>query len=256
MPMRALFRAGIRPRRAAGRLTRDELTRLHAALATGSEEGDSSLAGSSVSDYVDADGVRGFFQLHHKVYVRERERRAASAGTPLEDASSLAAAPLTTARTARRRSRCLNSYRVDHLLGSDGCADDASLGVVFHDLDGVALERAHLHHLLQVVLQHGQVNEAHVEAGEEDLAGAAMWIVVAVAAASALCQSCLNSRQRGSVPRFAASKTSSGSMSRNRRRIARWPMMPSRCPRPPQPQKFSLSSSVTTVWPPSHTPAA
>jgi formamidopyrimidine-DNA glycosylase len=26
--------------------------------------------GSSVSDYVDADGVRGFFQLEHRVYLR------------------------------------------------------------------------------------------------------------------------------------------------------------------------------------------
>ena len=28
------------------------------------------LGGSSVSDYVDADGVRGFFQLEHCVYQR------------------------------------------------------------------------------------------------------------------------------------------------------------------------------------------
>jgi formamidopyrimidine-DNA glycosylase len=28
------------------------------------------LGGSSVSDYVDADGVRGFFQLEHCVYMR------------------------------------------------------------------------------------------------------------------------------------------------------------------------------------------
>jgi formamidopyrimidine-DNA glycosylase len=28
------------------------------------------LGGSSVSDYVDADGVRGFFQLEHCVYLR------------------------------------------------------------------------------------------------------------------------------------------------------------------------------------------
>ena len=31
------------------------------------------LGGSSVSDYVDADGVRGFFQLEHKVYRRAGE---------------------------------------------------------------------------------------------------------------------------------------------------------------------------------------
>ena len=68
----SLFRAGIRPRKAAGRLTRAELTKLHAALqdvlARAIE-----LGGSSVSDYVDADGVRGFFQLEHKVYGRAGE---------------------------------------------------------------------------------------------------------------------------------------------------------------------------------------
>lgn len=65
----SLFRAGIRPRKAAGRLTRAELDRLHTALQavlTRAIE----LGGSSVSDYVDAAGVRGFFQIEHKVYGR------------------------------------------------------------------------------------------------------------------------------------------------------------------------------------------
>jgi formamidopyrimidine-DNA glycosylase len=31
------------------------------------------LGGSSVSDYVDADGMRGFFQLEHRVYLRTGE---------------------------------------------------------------------------------------------------------------------------------------------------------------------------------------
>ncbi len=65
----SLFRAGIRPRKAAGRLTGRELERLHAALnavlRTAIE-----LGGSSVSDYVDAAGVKGFFQLEHRVYMR------------------------------------------------------------------------------------------------------------------------------------------------------------------------------------------
>ena len=69
----ALFRAGIRPRRAAGRLTRDELTRLHAALQQVLAKA-IQLGGSSVSDYVDADGVRGFFHLEHKVYGRAGEK--------------------------------------------------------------------------------------------------------------------------------------------------------------------------------------
>ncbi len=65
----SLFRAGIRPRKAAGRLTRAELARLHVALQKVLAQA-IALGGSSVSDYVDADGVRGFFQLEHKVYGR------------------------------------------------------------------------------------------------------------------------------------------------------------------------------------------
>jgi formamidopyrimidine-DNA glycosylase len=65
----SLFRAGIRPRRQAARLTRAELLRLRVALQEVLRHA-IELGGSSVSDYVDADGVRGFFQLEHKVYVR------------------------------------------------------------------------------------------------------------------------------------------------------------------------------------------
>ena len=65
----SLFHAGIRPRRQAGRLTRAELTRLRDALIKVLTEA-IQLGGSSVSDYVDADGVAGFFQLHHHVYSR------------------------------------------------------------------------------------------------------------------------------------------------------------------------------------------
>jgi formamidopyrimidine-DNA glycosylase len=65
----ALFHAGIRPSRQAGRLTRAELTRLREALIKVLTEA-IQLGGSSVSDYVDADGVAGFFQLRHHVYSR------------------------------------------------------------------------------------------------------------------------------------------------------------------------------------------
>jgi formamidopyrimidine-DNA glycosylase len=68
----SLFRAGIRPRKQAGKLTRAELSRLHAALQAVLAHA-IKLGGSSVSDYVDADGVRGFFQLEHKVYGRAGE---------------------------------------------------------------------------------------------------------------------------------------------------------------------------------------
>lgn len=64
-----LFRAGIRPRRAAGRLTRAELERLRRSLVDVLHHA-IRLGGSSVSDYVDAEGVRGFFQLEHCVYQR------------------------------------------------------------------------------------------------------------------------------------------------------------------------------------------
>jgi formamidopyrimidine-DNA glycosylase len=65
----SLFRAGIRPRRVSGRLTRRELDRLRLALREVLEDA-IRLGGSSVSDYVDADGERGFFQLEHCVYLR------------------------------------------------------------------------------------------------------------------------------------------------------------------------------------------
>jgi formamidopyrimidine-DNA glycosylase len=68
----SLFRAGIRPRKAAGRLTATELERLRLALREVLLHA-IRLGGSSVSDYVDADGARGFFQLEHCVYQRGGE---------------------------------------------------------------------------------------------------------------------------------------------------------------------------------------
>ncbi len=65
----SLFHAGIRPTRRAGRLTRAELERLRVRLREVLAHA-IRLGGSSVSDYVDADGVRGFFQLEHCVYQR------------------------------------------------------------------------------------------------------------------------------------------------------------------------------------------
>jgi formamidopyrimidine-DNA glycosylase len=65
----SLFHAGIRPRKQAGRLTRKELDGLRLALRSVLENA-IRLGGSSVSDYVDAEGVRGFFQLEHRVYQR------------------------------------------------------------------------------------------------------------------------------------------------------------------------------------------
>ena len=68
----SLFSAGIRPTRRCARLTRSDLERLRLALCEVLEHA-IRLGGSSVSDYVDADGVRGFFQLEHCVYLRGGE---------------------------------------------------------------------------------------------------------------------------------------------------------------------------------------
>jgi formamidopyrimidine-DNA glycosylase len=65
----SLYRAGIRPRRRAGRLTRADLERLRLALRQVLQDA-IRLGGSSVSDYVDAEGRRGFFQIEHCVYQR------------------------------------------------------------------------------------------------------------------------------------------------------------------------------------------
>ena len=68
----SLFRAGIRPRTQVSRLTRAQLERLRVEL-RGVLTQAIALGGSSVSDYVDANGVKGFFQLEHRVYARAGE---------------------------------------------------------------------------------------------------------------------------------------------------------------------------------------
>ena len=78
----SLFRAGIRPTRHAGRISRKALLRLREALVDVLHHA-IQLGGSSVSDYVDADGVRGFFQLEHKVYGRAGET-CKDCGRPLK----------------------------------------------------------------------------------------------------------------------------------------------------------------------------
>jgi formamidopyrimidine-DNA glycosylase len=68
----SLFRAGIRPRRRVSTITRLQLEKLLAAVKEVLKEA-IALGGSSVSDYVDANGEEGFFQLQHRVYGREDE---------------------------------------------------------------------------------------------------------------------------------------------------------------------------------------
>ncbi len=77
----ALFRARIHPRAAASRLSRPRARRLYDAirevLASAIEN-----RGSSVSDYVDAEGRRGAFQSLHQVYGKEG-RPCPRCGSPI-----------------------------------------------------------------------------------------------------------------------------------------------------------------------------
>ncbi len=68
----SLFRAGIRPRRRASSITHEQLRKLNQSIQEVLKEA-IALGGSSVSDYVNADGEEGFFQLQHRVYGREGE---------------------------------------------------------------------------------------------------------------------------------------------------------------------------------------
>ena len=68
----ALFRAGIRPKRRLSTVPRMKLELLRSAIREVLKEA-IKLGGSSISDYVDADGEQGFFQLQHRVYGREGE---------------------------------------------------------------------------------------------------------------------------------------------------------------------------------------
>jgi formamidopyrimidine-DNA glycosylase len=68
----SLFRAGIRPRRRAASISREHLRKLFLSVKEVLQEA-IALGGSSISDYVDADGEEGFFQLQHRVYSREGE---------------------------------------------------------------------------------------------------------------------------------------------------------------------------------------
>jgi formamidopyrimidine-DNA glycosylase len=68
----SLFRTGLRPRRRAATITREQLGKLFVSVKEVLQEA-IALGGSSISDYVDANGEEGFFQLQHRVYGREGE---------------------------------------------------------------------------------------------------------------------------------------------------------------------------------------
>lgn len=78
----ALFRAGLHPLASASRLSKHRIARLHQSIRE-----TLTLAiehrGSSISDYVDAAGERGWFQLMHQVYGREGEP-CRVCGTPIK----------------------------------------------------------------------------------------------------------------------------------------------------------------------------
>lgn len=66
----ALYRAGIAPTKAAGRISAVRLERLYHAIRAVLEEA-IEAGGSSISDYARADGARGGFQHRFRVYDRE-----------------------------------------------------------------------------------------------------------------------------------------------------------------------------------------
>ena len=68
----ALFRAGIHPNAHTHKLRAARAERLHQELIALLNEA-ISLRGSSISDYVDASGEKGSFQLRHRVYGKEGE---------------------------------------------------------------------------------------------------------------------------------------------------------------------------------------
>jgi len=68
----ALFRAGIRPQRAAGKLSKSHCARLAQVIREVLMEA-IALGGSSLRDFVNSDGKPGYFQQHYWVYGRAGE---------------------------------------------------------------------------------------------------------------------------------------------------------------------------------------
>jgi formamidopyrimidine-DNA glycosylase len=66
----SLWKAKIHPARIGARLSAEEVRSLHGALQQILEKA-IVLRGSSISDFLDAEGEPGEYQLHHKAYGRE-----------------------------------------------------------------------------------------------------------------------------------------------------------------------------------------
>lgn len=69
----SLWRARIHPARIAANLTREEISRLYRAVQNILREA-IRLGGSSISDYVNAEGRPGEFQIRHRAYGREGKK--------------------------------------------------------------------------------------------------------------------------------------------------------------------------------------
>lgn len=77
----SLFAAGIHPLAIAARMSKARAAKLYDAI-RGILTHAIQLGGSSISDYVDARGERGWFQMEHRVYGREGEP-CANCGRPI-----------------------------------------------------------------------------------------------------------------------------------------------------------------------------
>jgi len=78
----ALFRAGVRPTRVAASLSKERSAKIYQAMREVLAEAIEGR-GSSVSNYVDADGCQGSFQHSHRVYQRTGEP-CVTCGTPIK----------------------------------------------------------------------------------------------------------------------------------------------------------------------------
>jgi len=77
----SLFRAGIHPLALAHRIRGDRARKLYESIGAVLREA-IAAGGSSISDYVDAQGRQGFFQINHRVYQRTSEP-CVNCGTPI-----------------------------------------------------------------------------------------------------------------------------------------------------------------------------
>lgn len=78
----SLWRAKIHPERLAANLSARELANLHRAMRQILQSA-IKLGGSSISDFLDAEGKRGSYQLRHRAYGREG-KKCSRCGTPIE----------------------------------------------------------------------------------------------------------------------------------------------------------------------------